>query len=560
MRDLTLEVRLLGAVSVELDGVALELGGVRQRSLLALLVLNRNRAVTGEALADSLWPDELPPTATKTIQVYVSRLRRLLRAEGNRLESIGAGYRFRLGDDELDAATFEVGIARAREEARAGNLAATRSLLEAGLGLWRGEPLSDIAAQPFARREADRLDELRWLAREELYETRLRAGDAKGVLGDLRTAVREQPQRERLVGQLMRALYAEGRQTEALAAYHEARHYLSDELGIDPGPALQGLEAAILRQELAVSAGPQLSESPKHGNEARRADESETYDTPPHRIEGSATSRLALPLTTGALAVGILVLLAIAYAPGREAPGSAGVASNLPSAQALSSPSAWPSPSPMLLVVAPDLGDETWVPTKVDPGRYTWQNFRPVTSLTIPSPNWYAPGDSVDGAELGYFGSGTLGADPPFGEIFLIRAQLVLDKPCVADEVTRLLGDRPLDFIEWVAAHPFLATEGVQPRNVAGYPGLMLDVSVVREKTAEDCPADSGNPALMRRIALLPAEGPGFLLFAGDRGRFIAFDVGEGPPVLVLFRAPADDFEGFVPIAEQVVGSITVSP
>jgi DNA-binding SARP family transcriptional activator len=551
---------VLGALAIDLDGMPVDLGGVRLRSLVALLVLHRNRAVTADALADGLWPEEQPPTAIKTIQVYISRLRRQLGHEGSRLESVGAGYRFNVGDDDLDAARFENRVRHASNEIRAGNLADARTLLESALDLWQGEPLSDVAEQPFARMEADRLVELRSFAREELFEARLLAGEAHMVLGDLRKAVAEQPHRERLVGQLMRALYAEGRQTEALAAFHQARHNLADELGVDPGPALQDLEGAILRQELAISAARETLplEPLRTPNSLTNA---EAYESPIRDLGSKPiTSPRAVQLVSVVVTLTTIVLIAANLPLGRLTPSSNALITGAPTPSA---PSPLPSlaPSPIPLVVAPDPGDGSWKPTAVGPGTYMWQDFRPVTTLTFASANWHAFGDSPDGAQVAYFGPGTVGVDPPVGEISFIRAQLVLDKPCYVNEVTRFLGDHPQDFIAWVAAHPFLTAGEVQPRNVAGYPGLTVDVAVTRVKTAEDCPEPEDSiPSLMKRIPLLPAAGPGFVLFKGDRGRFIAFDIGGGPPVLVMVRAPAAQFEAFSSLAEPVIESLSIAP
>ena len=247
---MALEFRLLGDVAVLRDERPIELGGVRSRSLVALLVLNRNHTVATQALADRLWPDEQPLTALKTIQVYISRFRRALGPETSRIASSRAGYALRVADDELDVARFEHLLHAGRNALAAFDSVTGRRSIEAALAIWQGPALADLATEPFARREAERLEEVRLQATEDLNEIRLAAGEAPRIVGELRHAVGEHPERERLWAQLMRALYADGRQAEALAAYHDARRYLSVELGIDPGPSLQELEGAILRQEL----------------------------------------------------------------------------------------------------------------------------------------------------------------------------------------------------------------------------------------------------------------------------------------------------------------------
>jgi DNA-binding SARP family transcriptional activator len=246
--DVELEFRLLGDVAVLADGSPLDLGGARERSVLALLVLGRNRPIPTERLADRLWPADQPLTAIKTVQVYVSRLRHALGAEAARLASAPTGYSLAVADDELDAARFERGLRQAREALASGSRDAALASLEEALARWSGPALGDLAAEQFARREAERLDELRLQALEELFELRIGAGRARDTIAELRRLTGEQPGRERLWRLLMLALYADDRQGEALAAYQAARRYLVDELGLDPSPELQELEHAILTQ------------------------------------------------------------------------------------------------------------------------------------------------------------------------------------------------------------------------------------------------------------------------------------------------------------------------
>jgi DNA-binding SARP family transcriptional activator len=244
-----LEFRLLGDVAVLTDGHPLDLGGTRPRGVLGLLLLQRNRPIATELLVERLWPEDQPLTATKAIQVYVWRLRRALGPAADRLMSSPTGYALAVADDELDAARFERGLRQAREMLASGSPDAARVTLEEALALWSGPALGDLAAEQFARREADRLEELRLQAFEELFALRIGAGMARETIGELRRLTGEQPGRERLWRLLMLALYADGRQGEALTAYQDARRYLVDELGLDPGPELQDLERAILTQE-----------------------------------------------------------------------------------------------------------------------------------------------------------------------------------------------------------------------------------------------------------------------------------------------------------------------
>ncbi len=250
---MTLEFRLLGDVAVLVDGRPLHLGGTRQRSVITLLLLQRNRPVATASIADRLWPDEQPLTAIKTVQVYVSRLRHILGPEADRITSHSTGYRLTAADDEVDAARFEGGLRLAREAVASGSTDVSVAMLETALAAWSGPALGDLGDEPFARHEALRLDELRLQAIEELYELRIDVGLGRDAITELRRHVGEHPGRERLWGLLMLALYGDGQQGEALQAYQDARRYLANELGLDPGPDLQALEGAILTQDAVAT-------------------------------------------------------------------------------------------------------------------------------------------------------------------------------------------------------------------------------------------------------------------------------------------------------------------
>ncbi len=266
--EVPLEFRLLGEFAVLADGRRLDLGGPRQRSVLALLLLQRDRAISTVLLADKLWPDDQPLSAIKTIQIYVSRLRHILGAEAGRLSSTASGYRLAVADDEFDVARFERGLRQARETSASGDQDRARALLEAALAEWSGPALGDMADERFARSEADRLEELRLQAIEELYERRIAGGSGREAIAELRRLVADEPGRERLWRLLMLALYADSRQAEALEAYQEARRYLGDELGLDPSPELQELEQAILNQTAPLPARDELEAAPAVATDA----------------------------------------------------------------------------------------------------------------------------------------------------------------------------------------------------------------------------------------------------------------------------------------------------
>jgi DNA-binding SARP family transcriptional activator len=240
-----MEFRILGPLEVISDGQIVELGGAKQRALLAVLLLNANEVVSLDRLIDALWEDDPPERAQKALQVLVSGLRKLVGRE--RLETRPPGYVLRVRDGELDFGRFR----RLQEEGK----------LSEALALWRGPPLSDFAYHRFAQAESARLEELRLACLEERIERDLAAGRQGELVAELEALVSEHPLRERLRGQLMLALYRSGRQAEALAAYQAGRRTLVEELGIEPGKPLRELHQAVLRQDASLDlAGVELEE------------------------------------------------------------------------------------------------------------------------------------------------------------------------------------------------------------------------------------------------------------------------------------------------------------
>ncbi|WP_435154520.1 BTAD domain-containing putative transcriptional regulator [Amycolatopsis sacchari] len=245
-----MRVDVLGPLRVRGDdGAPIEVGGARLRMLLARLALDANHPVSPESLVDGLWGAEPPADAVNALQSLVSRLRRAL-GDSARLSSTAGGYVLKV--EEVDAARFEELATRGRHELAAGNHAAAATTLTEALALWRGEALSDVLDAPFAQAPAARLDELRASAREDRFEAELELGHHADVLADLETAGAEHPLRERLAGLRMRALYAAGRQSDALAVYEHTRALLADELGVDPSAELRQVHLAVLRGELAT--------------------------------------------------------------------------------------------------------------------------------------------------------------------------------------------------------------------------------------------------------------------------------------------------------------------
>jgi len=243
-----LEFRLLGPLEVVDGDRTLALGAGQQRALFAMLLLHANEVVSADRLIDALWGAAPPATAAKTVQVYVSRLRKVL-GDG-RLVTLAPGYALRVERSEIDLGRFEQLVG---EAARSDPERAMRTLRDA-LSLWRGPALADLAYESFAQPEIARLEELRWSALEQRIDVDLAAGRHADLVGELRALVAQHPLRERLRAQLMLALYRSGRQAEALSAYRQAQRELADRLGLDPSEELKRLEEAILRQDPALDA------------------------------------------------------------------------------------------------------------------------------------------------------------------------------------------------------------------------------------------------------------------------------------------------------------------
>ena len=240
-----MEFRILGPLEAVDGDRSLALGGGRQRALLALLLTRANEVVSTDRLIDELWGARPPKQALNTVQYYVSQLRKTFGPD--RIVTRPPGYLIRIDDDELDLTRFE------RLAAKDG----VQSLHEA-LSLWRGPALADLASESFAREEAARLEELRLAVQERRIDADLEAGRSAELVPELERLIAEHPLRERLRGQMMLALYRSGRQADALSAYQHARSTLVDELGIEPGPALQELERAMLRQDPSLDLAREL--------------------------------------------------------------------------------------------------------------------------------------------------------------------------------------------------------------------------------------------------------------------------------------------------------------
>ena len=259
---------VLGPLEVEADNGPVVLGGPKERLLLALLLARPDQVVSVEALVRGLWGERPPPTAAKTLQSHIKRLRRALEpgrvrgAAGEVLVTRQPGYVLRVAPGALDAARFEELTATARRALTDGAAGAAGSMLREALGLWRGQAFEEFLDADVAVAEADRLGELRLVAVEDRVEADLQLGQHRELVAELEGLVRDHPLRERLWSQLLLALYRSGRQADALLAYQRARSMLVEELGIDPGAELRRLHAAVLAQDPGLDLPPTTEAAP----------------------------------------------------------------------------------------------------------------------------------------------------------------------------------------------------------------------------------------------------------------------------------------------------------
>lgn len=236
----------LGGVSLNEDGTEVGIGGPRQRRLLAMLLIHRNRVVSVDRLAEAVFAGEPTPAASTTLRSYIARIRKVVDGSGSaEVVTQAPGYVLRLPAEAFDVARFEAAVADA-SALPAGEEATAAAVLRDALGLWRGDPYAEFADEDWARPEAQRLIEVRLVALERLYDAELACGRAVELIPELDSLVAEHPLRDGFRAQLVLALYRAGRQADALQAITAHRAALVEELGLDPAPALQDLERRIL--------------------------------------------------------------------------------------------------------------------------------------------------------------------------------------------------------------------------------------------------------------------------------------------------------------------------
>jgi WD40 repeat protein/DNA-binding SARP family transcriptional activator len=302
----TMEIRVLGPLEVSIHDQPVALGGAKQRAVLAMLGLEANRAVAADRLIEGLWGEQPPPSAAKMVQNYVWRLRGMLNGDGGaEIITRGRAYELHIDRELVDVCRLERLVSEASRASEAGR---PDGAAREALALFRGEPLADLADEPFAPLEIRRLEDLRQTAAELAIEADLVAGRHQQVLGEIDALLAANPWRERLHAQRMLALYRCGRQAEALEAYRHARETLVEEIGIEPTPELRGLHDAILRQDPALDVEPAAAELPR---------ELDPASSPPLIGRDEELSRLQTCWQRAAAGSGALVALVGAYGMGK---------------------------------------------------------------------------------------------------------------------------------------------------------------------------------------------------------------------------------------------------
>src|SRR3954469_628809 len=305
-----MDIRVLGPVEASVAERPVVLRAAKQRAVLAMLALDANHTVSMDRLIEGLWGEHPPASASKLVQQHISQLRKMLADDGAPIVTRGRGYELMISPDDVDALRFTRLVAQG-----AGREALT---------LWRGQALGDVADEPFAAEEIRRLDELRLGALEQAVDADLAAGRHREVAAEFAALVTEHPLRERLHAQRMLALYRCGRQADALEVYRQARAVLVEQIGVEPGPELRELHAAVLRQDRSLDAPvqavlpPELERGPPLAGRTaelerlraawRRVRRGRGCTLVLSGIEGIGRTRLAAELAAEAREDGALVL------------------------------------------------------------------------------------------------------------------------------------------------------------------------------------------------------------------------------------------------------------
>lgn len=247
------EFGVLGPLQICVDGAAVPLGTPKQRAVLAMLLINRNRPVATAALIDAAWEQFPPPDPRASLHSYVSNLRKLLGTVGmdprTALVSAPPGYRLNVPESACDIGRFASEKNAGVQAAAAGRFEQASRHLSAALSEWRGSVLDDLRDFQFVDAFATALTEEKMLAHTALAEAEIACGRGHAVIGQLEMLTADHPYREPLWAQLIAAYYLAERQSDALNAYRRLKSTLAEDLGIDPGPTVQALHERVLRQQ-----------------------------------------------------------------------------------------------------------------------------------------------------------------------------------------------------------------------------------------------------------------------------------------------------------------------
>ncbi len=260
---MNVEFRILGPLEIYHSGRSVPIGGFRERTILAVLLLEAGHVVPIERLIDAVWDEDPPATARGQVQICISNLRRRLSTvgRGEIIETRSPGYLLRLSDGELDLHAFESRVEQARAAFAEGEMCRAVTEMRAALALWRGPALAGLES-PVVGSYVTRLEERRLAVLGECLDYQLRSGAHHELIGELAELVKQHPLQERFQAQYMTALYRSGRQAEALEVYRNTRERLAEELGIEPGEELRRLHQAILTGELSAPPTPSVADVP----------------------------------------------------------------------------------------------------------------------------------------------------------------------------------------------------------------------------------------------------------------------------------------------------------
>ncbi|OBI86402.1 BTAD domain-containing putative transcriptional regulator [Mycobacterium asiaticum] len=258
MTNTPLGFGVLGPLQLLVDGTPVPVGAAKQRAVLAMLLINRNRPVSVDALTDAVWDGSPVPAARTSIQSHISNLRRLLRTTGGVdparvLASAPPGYQLTVSDSDYDLGRFAAAKTAGVQAAAAGRFEEASEHLSQALAEWRGPVLDDLRDFEFVDAFATKLVEDKVGAHSARAEAEIACGRADAVIGELESLAAEHPYREPLWAQLITAYYVTERQSDALGAYRQLKTALAEGLGIDPGPTVTALHERILRQEPIVT-------------------------------------------------------------------------------------------------------------------------------------------------------------------------------------------------------------------------------------------------------------------------------------------------------------------